>query len=125
VEDCSVSCALEFVCNESSHGVEHWVGKASDERKNEVQVAPEILAKYVGIYAEQPPLWRAVPRVVEITILNGRLLADMDGRGKVALIATSETTFSGLYGLGVEFIQSGAVGLLVKHVSGNYRFARK
>jgi hypothetical protein len=63
----------EFVCNESSHGVEHWVGKASDERKNEVQVAAEILAKYVGIYAEQPPLWRAVPRVVEITILNGNL----------------------------------------------------
>jgi hypothetical protein len=24
---------IEWVCNESSHGVEHWVGKASDERK--------------------------------------------------------------------------------------------
>ena len=88
-------------------------------------VAPEILAKYVGIYEEQAPLWRAVPRVVEITLLNGRLLADMDGRGKVSLIATSETAFSGLYGLGVEFIQTGSGGLFVKHVSGNYRFARK
>ena len=29
------------------------------------------------------------------------------------------------YGLGVEFIQGGSGGLLVKHVSGNYRFARK
>ena len=116
---------LEFVCNESGHGVEHWVGKASDEQKNEVPVAPEILAKYVGIYEEQAPLWRAVPRVVEITLLNGRLLADMDGRGKVSLIATSETAFSGLYGLGVEFIQTGSGGLFVKHVSGNYRFARK
>jgi len=116
---------IEFVCNESDHGVEHWVGKASDEKKNEVHVAPEILAKYVGTYEEQPPLWRALPRVVEITLSNGRLLANMDGRGNVALIATSETAFSGLNGLGVEFVQSGGGGLFVKHVSGNYRFARK
>ena len=64
-------------------GLEHWIGKASDERKGEVQVAPEILAKYVGTYVEQPPLWRTVPRVVEITVSNGRLFGDMDGRGKV------------------------------------------
>jgi hypothetical protein len=49
----------------------------------------------------------------------------MDGRGKVPLIASSDASFSGLYGLGVEFIQGGAGGLFVKHVSGNYRFARK
>jgi hypothetical protein len=30
-----------------------------------------------------------------------------------------------LYGLGVGFIDGGAGGLFVKHVSGNYRFARK
>ena len=66
----------------------------------------------------------AVPRVIEITLSNGRLLGDMDGRGKVPLFASSETAFSGLYGLGVDFIQGGG-GLFVKHVSGNYRFARK
>ena len=49
----------------------------------------------------------------------------MDGRGKVPLIASSETAFSGLYGLGVEFNERGSAGLVVKHVSGNYRFARK
>ena len=113
---------IEFVCNESGHGTEHWIGKASDERKNEVKVAPEILATYVGTYEEQPPLWRKLPRVVEITLSNGRLFGEMDGRGQVPLTATSETAFAGLYGLGVEFIQS---GLYVKHVSGNYRFARK
>jgi hypothetical protein len=105
--------------------VERWVGRASDERRAEVQIAPEILAKYIGTYEEQPPLWRAIPRVVEITLSNGKLLADMDGRGKVPLIASSDTEFSGLYGLGVEFIQGGSGGLFVKHVSGNYRFARK
>jgi hypothetical protein len=116
---------LEWVCNEGRNGLEHWVGKASDERKGEVPVASEILAKYIGTYEEQPPLWRAIPRVIEITLSNGRLLADMDGRGKVPLIASSETAFSGLYGLGVEFIPGGSGGLFVKHVSGNYRFARK
>ena len=49
----------------------------------------------------------------------------MDDRGNVPLIATSETSFTGLYGLGVEFIEGGAGGLFVKHVSGNYRFGRK
>jgi hypothetical protein len=116
---------IEWVCNEGRNGLEHWVGTASDDRKNEVQVAATILAKYIGTYEEQPPLWRAVPRVVEITLSNGRLLADMDGRGKVPLIASSETAFSGLYGLGVEFVQGASGGLFVKHVSGNYRFARK
>ena len=116
---------IEFVCNEGRNGLEHWVGKASDERKNEVLVAPEVLAKYVGTYEEQRPFWRTLPRVVEITLSGGRLFADMDGRGKVPLFASSETLFAGLNGLGVEFIQGDAGGLFVKHVSGDYRFARK
>ena len=117
---------IEWVCNESPHGVEHWVGKASDERKGEVQVAPAILSKYVGTYEEQQPYWRAAAaRVVRITVVDGKLVANMDGRGDVPLIGTSETSFTGLYGLGVEFIEGGAGGLFVKHVSGNYRFGRK
>jgi hypothetical protein len=116
---------IEWVCNEGRSGLEHWVGKASDERKNEVTVAPEILSKYVGTYVEQQPYWRVAARVVQITVANDRLVANMDGRGDVPLIATSDAAFTGLYGLGVEFIQGGAGGLYVKHVSGNYRFARK
>ena len=73
---------IEWVCNESPHGVEHWVGKASDERKGEVQVAPAILSKYVGTYEEQQPYWRAAARVVRITVVDGKLVANMDGRGE-------------------------------------------
>jgi hypothetical protein len=120
---------LEWVCNEKSGGaVEHWVGTASDERKNEAKVAPAVLAKYVGRYEEQPKFWRLVPRVVEITLSEGRLFGDMDGRGRVPLVAESDSDFSGLYGLGVGFrqnAQSGKVDLFVKHVSGDYRFERK
>jgi hypothetical protein len=115
---------LEWVCNESDHHVERWIGRASDERKGEVQVASGILATYVGTYVEQPPLWRTVPRTVEVTVSDGRLFANMDGRGTVPLVASSEVAFSGLYGLGVDFVPGGG-GLFVKHVSGNYRFIRK
>ena len=113
---------IEWVCNEKSSEVQHWVGKASDARKSEVKVAPEVLAKYVGAYVEQPKLWRLVPRNVEITVSGGTLFADMDGRGKVPLVAQSDTDFLGLYGLGVEFRPG---ELYVKHVSGDYRFERK
>jgi hypothetical protein len=116
---------IEWVCTENRRMLDHWVGKASDERKGEVAVAPEILAKYVGTYEEQKPYWRQAARVVTIAVRNGKVIANMDGRGEVELIATSNTEFAGLYGLGVEFIQDGAAGLYVKHVSGNYRFARK
>jgi hypothetical protein len=116
---------IEWVCNEGKSGLEHWVGKASDERKGEVQVAPEILTKYVGTYEEQPPLWRAVPRVVTLTVSDGKLMANMDGRGDVQLFATSPIEFSGLYGLGVGFAQNTPGVLIVKHVSGNYRFSKK
>src|SRR5262249_19923175 len=60
---------IEWVCNENNtSALQHWVGKASDERKGEVKVAPEVLSKYAGVYEEQPPYWRLVPRVVEITV---------------------------------------------------------
>ena len=67
------------------------------------------------------------PSVVEITVSGDTLFADMDGRGKVPLTGESETGFTGLYGLGVEFRKDDGSGqmLYVKHVSGDYRFIRK
>jgi hypothetical protein len=64
----------------------------------------------------------ATARTVHITVEAGKIVGDMEGRGKQVLIAMSATEFTGLYGLGVQFI---AGGLYVKHVSGDYRFARK
>src|SRR5205823_5561645 len=37
---------LEFVCNENQKDFEHLVGKASDEKKFAVKVAPQVLSKY-------------------------------------------------------------------------------
>ena len=123
---------LEWVCNEGAgRSLVHWTGTAADDRRNEVKVPANVLSRYVGTYDEQPPYWKSVQisgaaqasgRTVQITVEDGRLVGEMDGRGKQVLIASSDTEFSGLYGLGVQFING---GLFVKHVSGNYRFARR
>ena len=120
---------LESVCNETTAGREHWVGKASDEKNSAITVAPEILAKYTGTYEELDNWGQGPhPRTIQITLSDGALFAEMKGRGKVPLLAQSETKFSGLYGLGAEFVREGQgvpIYLLEMRVSGNYRFRRK
>jgi hypothetical protein len=39
---------LEYVCNENERDRQHMVGTASDYKKDEVAVAPEILTRYAG-----------------------------------------------------------------------------
>ncbi len=120
---------IEFVCGEkNADSLSHWVGKASDERRDAVAVPADVLAKYAGTYVEQPKYWRLEPRTVEITVSDGTLYGNVDGRGKVPLVAKSSTLFSGLNGLGVQFVPGGQGvpdTLFVKHVSGDYRFARR
>src|SRR5204862_155874 len=42
---------MEAVCNERpDNGQEHWIGKTSDAQKSALNVAPEVLAKYAGVY---------------------------------------------------------------------------
>lgn len=121
---------LESVCNEGAHkSLENWVGKASDEKKSEVKVAPDILAKYAGTYVEQD-LWGPGPhpRIIEITVSDQALVAELSDRGKVRLAAQTEATFTGFFGWGIRFVtdsQGVTTHLLEMHVSGNYRFARK
>ena len=120
---------LESVCNESTAGREHWVGKSSDDKKTNVKVSPEILSKYAGTYEEQD-LWGVGPhpRIIEITVSNDGLVAELKGRGKVQLVAQSNTSFLGFYGLGIDFVTDGQgvpTHLLEVHVSGDYRFRRK
>jgi hypothetical protein len=119
---------LEYVCNESNKSLEHWVGTASDEKTSKVKVAPEILAKYVGTYVEQD-FWgnRPHPAIIEITVSDGALFAELTGRGKVRLAAQSDTTFSGFFGWGIRFVTDSRgtpTHLLEMHVSGDYRFRR-
>lgn len=120
---------IEYVCSENAkRSLEHWVGKASDDKKSEVKVAPEILAKYAGTY-KTLDVWNGepLPRFIEISVSDGVLFADLKGRGKVQLIAQSPTTFSGFFGLGLRFLvdsQGKVTHLAEMRVSGDYRFVR-
>ena len=120
---------LESVCNESTTSLEHWVGKASDDKQVEVKVAPEILAKYAGTYVERD-LWGPGPhpRIIQITVSDQGLFAELSGRGKVPLSAQSETTFTGFFGWGIRFVmdrQGVTTQLREMHVSGDYVYTRK
>src|SRR5215469_2492057 len=41
---------VDIRCDPVESGREHWTGKISDAQKSGVKVAPEVLAKYVGVY---------------------------------------------------------------------------
>jgi hypothetical protein len=118
---------IEYVCAEAaSKALQHWAGKASDDEKAEIKVAPEILAKYVGTY-KTLDVWNgeAEPRFIEITVSGGKLYGQLRGREKVRLLAQTETRFSGFYGLGVRFLldeKGNVTHLAEQHVSGDYRF---
>jgi len=120
---------IEAVCNEGGdRNLEHWVGKASDEKASSIKVAPEILAKYAGSYVEQD-LWGPGPhpRTIQVTVSDGALFAELSNRGKVQLSPQTNTTFAGFFGWSLTFVtnsQGTATHLLEMHISGNYRYSK-
>ena len=114
---------IEAVCET---GTEHWVGGASDLQTSTVTVAPDVLARYVGVYSG---VWAGRPRTVDVTLSAEGLAVMIDGRtGPLPLLARSETLFESSGGLGYEFISDGsgpATHVVEIHVSGNYRYARR
>jgi hypothetical protein len=114
---------LESVCEVNS---DHWVGSFSAAQKAAVRIAPELLATYVGVYSGP---YAGRPRTVEITLVDGELLATpFMGRDKRPLVAESDTMFLSAEGLAYQFVrdQNGLVTDLVEiHVSGNYLYKRQ
>jgi hypothetical protein len=93
---------LEYVCNENEKDVTHLVGKASDEKKLAVKVAPQILSKYVGSYTFKNPEDANQVMHFNVTLAGDTLLLDVGGKDKQELIALSETTFS-MMGIRIDF----------------------
>jgi hypothetical protein len=125
---------LEVVCNENPHRHDHWVGKASDAQRSAVNVAPEILAKYVGVYRG---LYIQNLRTVEVSLVDGSLFAQIGGQ-KVRLVPQSETLFvsaldedipnPAAIGLGYTFTRDGqgmATSVKERHASGEYTYQRQ
>ncbi len=116
---------LEDVCNDSAEsGQEHWVGKVSDAEKSMVNVASEILAKYVGVY--KGPYFNA-PRTIEVSFSGGALFISVNGGPKQPILPQSEASFSGT-GLTYQFIRDNhgiATAVIEGHVAGDFKYERQ
>jgi len=82
---------LEHVCNESESDSAHLVGKASDLKSIAVEVAPEILAKYPGVYAGTDN--SGFPIRLEIFLSGRELSVSVNGSARRVLTAVSNTKF--------------------------------
>jgi hypothetical protein len=116
---------LESVCNEyADNRQEHWIGKASDAGKTAVKVAPEILAKYAGVYKG---LYLRNIRTVEVTFSDGTLFVSVNGGPKQPIVPQSETSFSGT-GLTYQFTRDArgiATDVIEGHVAGDFKYQRQ
>jgi len=94
---------LEYVCNENNKDIPHLVGKASDVKDLKgVEVAPEILAKYGGVYAGTI---NGRPIRLEIFPSGTELLFSRDGRAKQPLTPVSSVKFLTRNGPQLEFVE--------------------
>lgn len=106
---------IEYVCEDRDKP--HLVGKSEAE----VPVPAEVLAQYAGSYEMS-----GFP-VGKVTLEGNRLMIDLDGTGKIPLIARSQNTFT-MEGTGVDFVKdaNGAITAMIQHwIEGDRRMVRK
>lgn len=113
---------LEYVCAETPADRYSFSGPPEP-----VQVAPEILAKYVGEYDfEGPNPYRY--RTMTITLVDGQLYADFNGKGRVLMAPISDTLFSPRLLGTFEFVTdaSGAVTHVMAHsIAASFKIVRR
>ena len=118
---------LESICERTS---DHWAGSLSDAANAGVTVAPDVLARYVGVYNG---LYGGEKRTIDVSLSGGQLIARIIGRAAVdggemrPLIPQTQTLFEGL-GIAYQFIvddKGVATDLVEIHISGPQRFPRQ
>jgi len=120
---------LEEVCAESANAKPHLVGRTAKEKS--VSVPPSVLRRYVGTYnLVEAPAGSPGFGITSVTLSlsQGRLLIDLNGKGKIPMVPLSQTMFSprllGTY----EFVSvagGNATHILAHSAEGTYRFNRK
>jgi hypothetical protein len=95
---------IEYICRENEKDYTHIIGNASDGK---VDVAPDVLSRYVGVYEVRSP--QRPTSLVNVTLENGVLFLDrrpwLPGRDTQPLIPLSETTFAGHFGEQMHFVK--------------------
>jgi hypothetical protein len=117
---------LEYVCAENEKDSVHLVGTLSDDTKNAVKVAPEILSKYVGTYL-RPLSGGRPPQEYIIALTDGELTVSIGVGDKKPMTPLSETTFSAL-GAHYEFGKNDkgdATDLIINLAEGDVHCHRK
>ena len=110
---------LELVCERTS---DHWSTR-SDSAAAAVQVPPEVLARYVGVYSG---IYQGNPRTARISLSDGQLFVLSGGGDRQPLVARSQTLFEGALGYQFEVDDKGVATHVTEiHVSGGYRYARQ
>jgi hypothetical protein len=117
---------LEYVCAENEKDRSHLVGKASDEKKDAVKIAPEVLAKYVGTYELRWPEFPGMVYVQNVTLAGGELFIDSAGKDRKPLVPLSDTLFTMLPGT-IQFVEEkGKVThFVMKSVEGDLKAVRR
>lgn len=113
---------LEYVCNENERDSTHLVGKASDEVKGDVKIAPDVLSRYAGDYQSLEPKMKAV-----ISVSGGQLMFSIGGKGAVSLTNLSETSFYFPGGFPMDFVKDdkGVLNTFLLHTPcGDFKFLR-
>jgi hypothetical protein len=112
---------LEYVCNENEKDSAHMVGKASDVKA--VEVAPEVLVKYAGVYSGITRLGR--PIRFDISLSGRELWSSRDG-AKQLLTPISNTKFATSGGAQFEFVEENEeiVALQLYNLAGDARVPR-
>lgn len=120
---------IEYVCAENERDRQHMVGSAADELKNAVTVAPQILAKYAGIYDFKPPERPGITLVLSVALEGDRISINIDGGPKRSPTPLSETKFFFReIGGNLEFVkndQGEVTEVTWSIVEGNYKAPRR
>jgi hypothetical protein len=82
---------LEYVCNENDSRRTSLSGRTEDQKR--IVVPADTLSKYVGKYVVDAAA-RVPFKALDVRLVNGELLLDIDGRGSVPMVALSNTLFT-------------------------------
>jgi hypothetical protein len=114
---------LETVCTEAYGGEQaSWTSQVEERDETGIELAPEILSRYVGTY-EGMYLRNAI--TLEVTLQDGELFFQKNNGARQRLIPKSETSFLGGI-LGYVFTVDDGVATTISevHVSGAWPFNR-
>jgi hypothetical protein len=118
---------IEYVCAENERSRSHLVGTADDDRKQQVTVSADVLARYAGVYRFPPFFPGDKPLDVTITPKDGVLAVSIERGPTLTAIPTSQTKFLA-QGVAVEFLAADSKGIVnevvVTIVEGEFKGVR-